>query len=37
MALYAGQGVGAVSSVGHAADVVGELVDGATALLHRFT
>jgi NAD(P)H-dependent flavin oxidoreductase YrpB (nitropropane dioxygenase family) len=37
MALYAGQGVGAVTSVAHAADVVRELVDGATALLHRFT
>jgi NAD(P)H-dependent flavin oxidoreductase YrpB (nitropropane dioxygenase family) len=36
MALYAGQGVGAVSSVARAADVVRELTDGAAELLRRF-
>jgi nitronate monooxygenase len=36
MALYAGQGVGQVTEITHAADVVAELADGAERLLRRW-
>jgi NAD(P)H-dependent flavin oxidoreductase YrpB (nitropropane dioxygenase family) len=37
MALYAGEGVGLVTEIGDAASLVGELADGAEALLRRWT